>query len=249
MNGFYTFKLGGIPLCRHFTLPQTEIAHSITLAPLMHAFESGVLLIEIPPFNLRTKTYWVELHDRSLWDKAIPNTRLAVHESRPGDGAGYVLEINGRQSLYAPGEPAFVTPDGSIGIHLAEKNELNVTVRIWEFRNPEIQDVIVSSILSDPPGDEARGENVVIRNDRLTSVNLSNWCLRDDRNHSNQRPWRFIFPNISLPPGENITIWTGRGANNRYNLYWGLSHAVWNNRGDTAVLLDNNGVEISRLSY
>jgi hypothetical protein len=40
------------------------------------------------------------------------------------------------------------------------------------------------------------------------------------------------------------------GANDDRNLYWGLGHAVWNYRGgDTAVLLDANGAEISRFSY
>ena len=47
-----------------------------------------------------------------------------------------------------------------------------------------------------------------------------------------------------------MTVWTLGGHNDAHNLYWGLNHAVWNNRGgDAAVLIDDSGVEISRLAY
>jgi hypothetical protein len=44
-------------------------------------------------------------------------------------------------------------------------------------------------------------------------------------------------------------LWTKAGTNEAGNLYWGNRAAIWNNTGDTAVLRDAAGTEISRFSY
>jgi hypothetical protein len=44
-------------------------------------------------------------------------------------------------------------------------------------------------------------------------------------------------------------LWSKSGANDPANLYWGQPRAVWNNTGDTAILLDASGNEVSRFSY
>jgi hypothetical protein len=76
------------------------------------------------------------------------------------------------------------------------------------------------------------------------------WRLYYDTNHPLTKPWTYEFPNVMIAPGEDITVWTGTGRDDSHNLYWGLYHPVWNNTGgDTAVLLDNNGNVVSRLSY
>jgi hypothetical protein len=90
----------------------------------------------------------------------------------------------------------------------------------------------------------------VIRNDSPKTAHLNTWVLRDDTNHPVMGPWRFEFPNVSIAPGEDMTVWTKAGHNDAHNLFWGLNHAVWNNvGGDAAVLTDDAGVEVSRFTY
>ncbi|MBC7949168.1 MAG: lamin tail domain-containing protein [Chitinophagaceae bacterium] len=249
LNGAYIDKLQGIPPSRVFTVPANLAANYVTLAPLGHADEPGFLLVCIPPNATRTNTYWVELHDKSNWDRAIPNSRIAIHETRPGDGGAYVLEMGGRQSLNSSNDPAILIPDGSIGISYIRQNGKRVTVRIWELVPAAPGNVEIMSVVFNPPGDDVAGEHVIIRNNRLNSVSLGNWLLRDDVNHPVKGPWQFVFPNITLLPGEDITVWTKNGTNDSRNLFWNLNRAIWNNTGDAAVLEDNTGVEVSRFVY
>jgi Lamin Tail Domain len=250
LNGVYAHSLGGIPQARLAVVPAQGAAVTVRLAPLTHPDESGVLMLQIPPTPSRPNTYWVELHDKSHWDRAIPQARVAVHESRPGNAQAFAVDVNGQESLDSPASPALITPDGSIGIHYVQRVGMNVWVRVWELGPSNAQQVRVASIVANPSGGDPLKEHVVIRNDRTTTASLHNWILRDDSRHPAQGPWQFAFPLVDLAPGEDLTVWTGPGTDDPHNLYWGLSHGVWNNvGGDTAILSDDLGTEISRLSY
>jgi len=249
LNGVYAHRLGGIPMSRLRTVPALGAATTVMLAPLAHPEEEGDLLIEIPPTLARRRTFWVELHDRSGWDRAIPNSRVAIHETRTGDDGAYLLDTNGVLSLDNPGDPAVITPDGSIGIYFVSRSGLNVTMRIWEIGPTRAQEVRFLSVVANPPGDDVAGERVVIRNDRPTRVALGGWRLQDERSHTSSSPWTFAFPNVWLEPGADITVWTRAGTNDATNLYWGRAHGIWNNEGDAAILLDPQGNQIARLAW
>jgi hypothetical protein len=250
LNGAYTNMLEGIPPSRLVTVPAVGAGQTITLAPLTHADDEGALLIEIPPAFMRPNTYWVELHDPSNWDREINTSQVVVHETRPGDGNSYVLDVDGVQSLTSRDDPALITPDGGIGIALAEKTGRQVSVRVWELGVNYLQEVRILSIVPNPPEGDVAGERVVIRNDRRRAVDLSNWRLHDESNHPHSNPWMFNFPGFTLRPGEDVTVWTKAGHNDQNNLYWGLTHGVWNNvGGDAAILLDNAGQFIDRKPY
>ena len=84
----------------------------------------------------------------------------------------------------------------------------------------------------------------------VSPASLQGWTLRDDKAHPASPPFTYVFPNVELAPGEDLTIWTKSGTDDKHNLFWDLGHAVWNNRGgDTAILSDPGGTEISRFSY
>ena len=94
------------------------------------------------------------------------------------------------------------------------------------------------------------GERVVLRSDRLKRASLKGWTLRDDKLAPGFRPLDLRFPDVEFAPGEDLLLWTKAGHADAHNLYWGLNHAVWNNvGGDTAILSDSAGTEISRFSY
>jgi hypothetical protein len=250
LNGVYSNQLGGIPFSRLRVAPALGASITVKLAPLGSPEEDGDLLLQVPPTLARRKTYWVEFHDRSKWDRAIPNSRVAVHETRAGSGDAFLLNSNGVVSLNAPGDPAVITPDGSIGIYLASRSGRTATVRIWELGPTHAQELRFLSVVVNPAGDDVVGERAIIRNDRRTAVALGGWTLQDERSHPSGVPWTFRFPAVSLEPGADITVWTKTGNNDGSNLFWGLNHAVWNNRGgDAAILRDDRGNLIARFGW
>jgi endonuclease G len=94
------------------------------------------------------------------------------------------------------------------------------------------------------PTTGATDEYVVIHNGGGSAADMTNWTLRDLANNT------YIFPAFSLAAGTDVKVWTKAGANDAGNLYWGRGTAVWNNTGgDTAILQDANGTEITRYSY
>jgi micrococcal nuclease len=90
--------------------------------------------------------------------------------------------------------------------------------------------------------DNPNGEYVVIKNYGPDPVNLKGWKLKDKAGHT------FVFPDITLKPGESVYVYSGRGINMDHKLYWG-DGAIWNNNGDTAYLYDSSGVLVDIYSY
>jgi hypothetical protein len=74
-------------------------------------------------------------------------------------------------------------------------------------------------------------------------VTLTGWTLRDTSSHVSR------FPDFRLRPGKRVTIHTGRGKNDRNDLYWRSRAYIWNNDGDTATLKNRRGHRIDRCHY
>ena len=93
----------------------------------------------------------------------------------------------------------------------------------------------ITAIDYDPAGsDEA--ESVTISNTGDTPVDLDGFVLRDESSTN-----RFVFPPLALGPGGKIVIVSGCDASGDLNLTWCADQPVWNNGGDTALLLDRVG--------
>eukprot|EP01138_Halocafeteria_seosinensis_P004410 gb/GECG01004511.1/.p1 GENE.gb/GECG01004511.1/~~gb/GECG01004511.1/.p1 ORF type:complete len:779 (+),score=168.64 gb/GECG01004511.1/:1-2337(+) len=87
-------------------------------------------------------------------------------------------------------------------------------------------------------------EKVSVENRLEEPLNMDGWSLRSDIGEQT-----FRFPdNFVLQPGETVTVWSGPGAASMEDpprhLYW-TSRYIWNNQGDKAVLLDDEGREVS----
>ena len=103
--------------------------------------------------------------------------------------------------------------------------------------------VRIAGINFNPPGRDLDQEYVEIENDTADAVGMESWTLRDAKNHV------FTFPDFELPAGSSAKVWTKAGVDDAANLFWGRRAAVWNNKGDTAVLRDENGVDVARYAY
>jgi phosphatidylserine/phosphatidylglycerophosphate/cardiolipin synthase-like enzyme len=99
----------------------------------------------------------------------------------------------------------------------------------------------ITDIVYDPL--DTISEYVVIANRSGAAVEMSGWTLSDLAGNT------FSFPSFTLASGATVKVWTKSGTNDSANLYWGRTQAVWNNTGDTAILQDAQGNEVSRYSY
>lgn len=87
------------------------------------------------------------------------------------------------------------------------------------------------------------GEVVVVHNMDSKDIDLTGWKLvSTEGNQTYNFPTGFV-----LGTGESVKIVSGRNATNNppNQLLWTTSY-IWNNAGDTAVLYDANGQELSR---
>ena len=134
-------------------------------------------------------------------------------------------------------------------IHAAQKRARAAGLGIWRrdaCGTPASTEVAITRVESDPPGrDEANlnGEYAVIRNADRVPVDMSGWKLRDDSTQN-----RYWFPKgFKLAAGAEVTVHVGSGDDTATDLYWGRRYPVWDNFGDTALLLDPSGNVVSYL--
>lgn len=104
--------------------------------------------------------------------------------------------------------------------------------------------MVIEEVLADAPGDDRanpNGEWVLVRNKGDDAADLSGWILRDESTRH-----RYEFGDVILEPGAAARIRTGCGtdvlSDDLLELFWcDPQPPVWNNAGDTAFLLDQNG--------
>jgi micrococcal nuclease len=103
-------------------------------------------------------------------------------------------------------------------------------------------------IEANPPGpdeDDLNGEWVLLENQGEQAADLTGWVLRDESSEH-----RYRFPEATLlEPGGQAAVYTGCGSDGASDLYWCKGGPVWNNGGDTALLLDPQGNVSDRLRY
>lgn len=102
--------------------------------------------------------------------------------------------------------------------------------------------VIISAMRAEGANEHTpHEESVTITNTGAVIANLSGWRLNAGTDQD------YIFPeNTRLLPGEALVVWTF----DQDQPYSFCSHnAVWNNRGDTALLFNNDGEQVSALCY
>jgi large subunit ribosomal protein L20 len=109
---------------------------------------------------------------------------------------------------------------------------------------PSYEGLSISHLEFDPPGKDVDGEYVRISNASGEALDLSGWTLSDNKDRH-----VYTFPAFSLAAGAEVQLWTKAGDDDEANLYWGQRAAVWNNEGDTALLADPEGAEITTYTY
>lgn len=96
----------------------------------------------------------------------------------------------------------------------------------------------ISKVQYDAPGDDGtniNGEWLRLKNLGSRSIQLQGFFLHDESHQ------RFVFPKKDLAPGEEISLFSGKGSHEVDSFFWGSDKPIWNNDGDTVFLFDPEG--------
>lgn len=107
--------------------------------------------------------------------------------------------------------------------------------------------VSIAHIEYDAPGND--GENLNSEWIEVTAIedtDLTGWSIRDESSSH-----RYTFPDaFTLPAGDVVRIRSGCGTDTRNELFWcNEGSAIWNNSGDTGLLIDPSGSFVDQWSY
>lgn len=109
-------------------------------------------------------------------------------------------------------------------------------------------EIVIGEVHADPPGadqEDLNGEWIILRNASAFPVGLGGWMVRDE---SSLHRFRFP-PGAVLDTHGELIVFSGCGDDQPGRLYWCAIGPVWDNSGDTAFLLDADGLMVAVLSY
>lgn len=142
-------------------------------------------------------------------------------------------------------------PNTTLQDHLeaAEDAAQAAGVGMWSptCTSDQAEDIVIATVNADAPGrddENLNGEWITIANRSATSVDMDGWTVRDESSVH-----RYTFGTFELAPGAEVTVRTGCGDDTADILYWCEPTPVWDNRGDTAFLIDATGATIATFEY
>lgn len=199
---------------------------------------------------------WADEARRALEDAAAGRLLTVVGTERDQFGRllAYVYDggVNINERLVADGDALAVSTDHPrlTDFVLAEEDAVFRERGLWSPTacGPELEHSVgIWAMDADPPGrDDAQqnGEWIAITNDG-PPIDLSGWIIRDESSTH-----RYTFPDgFVLATRGIVTVRSGCGTDTSDELFWCAETPVWNNSGDTAVLLEPSGAVAERLRY
>ena len=109
--------------------------------------------------------------------------------------------------------------------------------------SPDLRVVDVHADAEGRDGDHLNDEYVVFENAGERTLDLSGWTVRDEAGHE------YTFGDVTLAPGERLTLHTGSGTATATDRYWGSDGPLWNNDGDTVTVETANGTRVVTTRY
>jgi len=193
---------------------------------------------------------------RTLLGTAAGDTIVVVGDGRDQFGRilGYAYRgaDNLNQWMLAEGGALATTPEHDLlpDFLAAEQEAVLRGIGMWAdgiCASAAASSVSIYEVEFDAPGrddENPNGEYAIIGN-AGDPTNLTGWVLRDESSAH-----RYTFPDGTvLGPGEFLVVRSGCGDDTAEYLYWCAGGSVWNNDGDTAILIDPDGTYVSRLRY
>lgn len=110
---------------------------------------------------------------------------------------------------------------------------------------PEVDHLEFVDHQFNPPGDDREqvaDEWIELRNTGAAVVDLSDWTLKDETSSN-----RFLLDGLVIDADQTVRIRVGRGPSDAHDYFLGRDNPIWSNGGDTALLLDPEGLVVSYL--
>jgi micrococcal nuclease len=170
--------------------------------------------------------------------------RLLAYIHDDGTKLNYRLVATGHARVY---DSQFSKADR---FYAAEDDAQAAERGLWHCRNVDDGSggpLTITQIHADASGDDntnLNDEYVTVENTGSKALDLSGWTVTDTAGHT------YTVPNdVSLGPGESITLHTGSGTDTQADLYWDRGGAVWNNGGDTVTVTTDTGSTAAQRAY
>jgi len=104
--------------------------------------------------------------------------------------------------------------------------------------------LVVSDLHVAPDSGDLTDEYVAFANDGDDALDISGYTIRDEAG------WEFhVDTDVVLGPGARVRLHTGAGEWTDTDLYWDAGEPVWDDDGDTVIVLDADGNTVLRYSY
>jgi micrococcal nuclease len=174
-----------------------------------------------------------------------PYGRLLATLTLP-DGTDYGEELLMRGLARVYSRETFSRKDRYLEI---QQDAMDARTGIWSSLGPlhgSSGQIGIAAVHYDAAGDDRENLNdeyLTIRNTAASSVDLTGWQVRDSDG------FVYIFPAVSLAPGQTLDLHTGNGTPSAGEIFMGSPVPVLNNDGDTLTLSDRGGKAVSAFSW
>ena len=160
------------------------------------------------------------------------------------DGATFVNQVLVEDGLALAIHAGASTSSAEI-LFAAQDQAREDEVGIWDPQacgDGPIHPVEVLDVVANPPGPDEGvldDEYVVVGNSGPDPIDLTGWMIRDESTQN-----RYSFPpGFVIGPGEEVTVTSGDG-----DFGFGMDSPIWNNGGDTVLLVDDQGRFVTYLT-
>ncbi|CQH55307.1 beta-lactamase domain protein [Halobacterium hubeiense] len=198
------------------------------------------------------RTYWTATHGNVV----LTSNGSAVTVATQRDAPTAPLELRDGDSLnpgtsddvevrtVVPASGTGLPPDGGT---TTEPTTSTTTAESTTTKTGDAGSLAVVGVHADATGSDRENLNdeyVVFENTGSETLDLEGWTVSDAADHA------YVFPSdVTLDPGEQVTLHTGSGDDSASDLYWGSGSPVWNNAGDTIIVETNTGTVVVEETY
>lgn len=179
--------------------------------------------------------------------------RLLAYVVDDGRLFNYRLVESGHARVYT--ESDFSRVDAFVATESTARDQRR---GLWQCTDPDAATFETATVTASDSGlalvvvheDAAGNDNENLNDEYLVFENrgddalaLSGWTVTDGAGQ------RYTYGDVTLSPGDRVTLHTGTGSDTDGDVYWGRSGAVWNNGGDTVTVRNADGAVVIEQSY
>jgi micrococcal nuclease len=182
--------------------------------------------------------------DRAAGERDRYGRLLAYLQTSDGTDIGQLLLSLGLARVYTA--ESFARKEDYLALQQAAMHQRIV---IWSGATPAppgSDGVFLAAVHYDAAGDDRvnlNDEYITLTNGGSNVFELTGWQLHDNSTVA------FVFPEMTISPGDQVIVRTGSGSPGRQELFIGSVVPILNNDAGAVTLHDQNGAERSRFSW